>query len=42
MAHGSPEEREFADTMARDYLIAVQGTVDEIRQRVVEGVIASG
>ena len=41
IAHGSPEEQEFADTMARGYLIAVQATVDEIRKRVVEGVIAA-
>ena len=42
MAHGSPEEREFADGMARGYLIAVQATVDEIRKRVADGVIAAG
>ena len=41
IAHGSPEEQEFADGMARGYLIAVQATVDEIRKRVVEGVIAA-
>ena len=41
MAHGSPEEREFADGMARGYLIAVQATVDEIRKRVADGVIAA-
>ena len=37
-----PEEREFAGGMALGYLIAVQATVDEIRKRVVEGVIAAG
>ena len=42
LAHGSPEEREFAEGMARGYLIAVQATVDEIRKRMVEGVIAAG
>ena len=41
MAHGSPEQREFADGMPRGYLIAVQATVDEIRRRVVDGVIAA-
>ena len=42
MPHGGPEEREFVDTMARGYLVAVQGTVDDIRKRVAEGVIAAG
>ncbi len=42
LPHGSAEERDFADGMARGYLIAVQATVDEIRQRVKDGVIAAG
>ena len=42
MAHDSPEERAFADGMAKGYLIAVQATVDEIRTRVRDGVIAAG
>ena len=42
MAHGSPEEQDFADGMAKGYLIAVQATVDEIRMRVAEGVIGVG
>ena len=41
LAHGSKEEQEFADGMAKGYLIAVQATVDEIRKRVTEGVIAA-
>ena len=41
LPHGSPEERDFADTMARGYLVAVQATVDEIRKRVKEGAIAA-
>ena len=39
MAHGSAEEKAFADGMAKGYLIAVQATVDEIRKRVKAGVI---
>ena len=42
MAHGSPEEKEFVDGMARGYLIAVQVTVAEIKKRVIDGVIAAG
>ena len=34
MAHGSVEEREFADGMAKGYLVAVQAAVDKIRKRV--------
>lgn len=41
MADGSAEEKEFADTMASGYLIAVQATVDEIRRRVREGAVVS-
>ena len=41
LAHGSAEEKEFADTMARGYLVAVQATVDEIRRRVRQGVLAA-
>ena len=37
---GSPEEKEFADTMATGYLVAVQATVDEIRRRVREDALA--
>ena len=42
LPHGSREEKQFADTMAKGYLIAVQATVDEIRKRVAEGAIAAG
>ena len=42
MAHGSPEEKEFVDGMARQYLITVQATVGEIRKRLPDGVIAAG
>ncbi len=42
LPHGSPQERDFADGMAKGYLIAVQATVDEIRKRVKDGVIAAG
>ncbi|MDE0056960.1 MAG: SRPBCC family protein [Defluviicoccus sp.] len=41
LPHGSAEEREFADGMAKGYLVAVQATVDEIRKRVKGGVIAA-
>ena len=41
MAHGSPEEQELADGMAKGYLIAVHATVDETRKRVMDGVIAA-
>jgi len=39
IAHGSAEEREFADGTAKGYLVAMQATVDEIRKRVKAGVI---
>ncbi len=42
LEHGSAAERAFADGMARGYLVAVQATIDEIRKRVREGVIAAG
>ena len=41
LPHGSTEERDFADGMAKGYLVAVQATVDEIRKRVKEGAIAA-
>ena len=40
LAPGSKEETEFAEGMARGYLIAVQATVDEIRRRVLAGELA--
>lgn len=39
MPHGSAAEKEFADTMAKGYLIAVQATIDEIRGRVRAGAL---
>ena len=41
MPDGSAEEKEFADTMATGYLVAVQATVDEIRRRVRQGAVAT-
>lgn len=41
MPDGSAEEKEFADTMAKGYLVAVQATVDEIRRRVRQGALAA-